>query len=344
MKFGFFLLSPQIDRKRSAATILTDSIALAQEAERLGFDHLWVAEHHFANLSLSPSPLLTLSHLAACTQRIRLGTGVLVLPLQDPMRLVEEIAYVDIVSDGRLDVGVGAGSQMHESRGLGVEFARANDRFVEVLDILHMAFVEGRVEFGGDHFQVPDTPVSLRPVQRPHPPVYVAGMTSEPQVMRRIAERGYRAFASLFGPADGAPSEKRKAVLQGFDAAGVSREQCHYAAQRLIYVTDDPDDARDAAAQARETLQLVHALKGGHAVFDGHFAAPPPDAAPALSLEDIQRDTMIGAPDQIAAKIREDQRHLKPEQLSCFMQFGGLDRERVIRSMRRFMEEVVPAL
>lgn len=343
MKFGFFLLSPQLDRERSASTVLADSIALAEEAEGLGFDHLWVAEHHFANLSLSPSPLLTLSHLAARTQRIRLGTGVLVLPLQDPMRLAEEIAYVDIVSDGRLDVGVGAGSQVHESRGLGVDFARANDRFVEVLDILHMALESGRVEFDGEHFQVPATPMSLQPVQRPHPPIYIAGMSSEPRVMRRMAERGYRAFASLFGPADGAAAEKREAVLQGFDAAGVPRAQCRYAAQRLIYVADDPEDARDAATHARDTLQLVHALKGGQARFEGHFAAPPDDAL-ALSVEAVQRDVMIGSPAHIAAKIREDLHHLKLEQLSCFMQFGGLDRARVLRSMRRFMQEVVPAL
>jgi alkanesulfonate monooxygenase SsuD/methylene tetrahydromethanopterin reductase-like flavin-dependent oxidoreductase (luciferase family) len=344
MKFGFFLLSPQIDRERSAATVLADSIALAEEAEGLGFDHLWVAEHHFANLSLSPSPLLTLSHLAARTQRIRLGTGVLVLPLQDPMRLAEEIAYVDIISGGRLDVGVGAGSQIHESRGLGVNFSRANDRFVEVLDILHMAFESGRVEFSGEHFQVPDTPMSLLPLQRPHPPIYIAGMSSEPRVMQRLAARGYRAFASLFGPANGSPAQKREAVLQGFDAAGVPREQCHYAAQRLIYVTDDPEDASDAAAHARNTLQLVHALKGGQAHFQGHFAAPPLNDALSLSLEDVQRDVMIGSPAHIAAKIREDQHHLKLEQLSCFMQFGGLDRARVMRSMRRFMEEVVPAV
>ena len=269
---------------------------------------------------------------------------MLVLPLQDPMRLAEEIAYVDIISGGRLDVGVGSGSQIHESRGLGVDFSRANDRFVEVLDILHMAFENGRVEFDGEHFQVPDTPVSLRPAQRPHPPIYVAGMSSEPRVMRRLAERGYRAFASLFGPANGSAAEKREAVLLGFDEAGVPRDQCHYAGQRLIYVTDDPEDARDAAAHARETLQLVHALKGGQALFQGHFAAPPPNPTPALSVEDVRRDVMIGAPEHIAALIREDRRHLELEQLSCFMQFGGLDRERVLRSMRRFMQEVVPAV
>ena len=344
MKYGFFLLSPQIDRDRSAATVLADTIAMAEEAEGLGFDHLWVAEHHFANLSLSPSPLITLSHLAAHTRRIRLGTGVLVLPLQNPMRLAEEIAYVDIVSGGRLDVGVGAGSQIHESRGLGSDFSSANDRFVEALDILHMAFESGRVAFDGEHFQVPDTTMSLRPLQRPHPPIYVAGMTSEPRVMCRVAKRGYRALASLFGPADGSAAEKREAVLQGFDAAGVPRVQCHYAGQRLIYVTDDPEDASEAAAHARDTLQLVHALKGGQARFQGHFAAPPANGALSISLEDVQRDVMIGTPDRIAALIREDRHHLGLEQLSCFMQFGGLDRERVLRSMQRFMQEVVPAV
>ena len=122
MTNGIFLLSPQIDRHRSAATVLADTIAMAKEAEGLGFDHLWVAEHHFANLSLSPSPLITLSHLAAHTRRIRLGTGVLVLPLQDPMRLAEEIAYVDIVSGGRLDVGSGRAPRFMRAGGLGPIF------------------------------------------------------------------------------------------------------------------------------------------------------------------------------------------------------------------------------
>ena len=96
-----------------------DTIALAQEAESLDLTTCG-SEHHFGSLSLSPSPLMTLSHLAGRTERIRLGTGVLVLPLHHPMRLAEEVAYVDGLSGGRLDWGLGAGSQDHEGRGLGV--------------------------------------------------------------------------------------------------------------------------------------------------------------------------------------------------------------------------------
>ena len=344
MNFGFFLLSPQLDRARKAADVLTDSMALAQEAESLGFQHLWVAEHHFANLSLSPSPLMTLSHIAARTERIRRGTGVLVLPFYQPMRLAEELAYADMISGGRLNIGVGAGSHVHESRGLGTDLGQAHDRFLESLDILHMALETGQVSYAGDHFQVEATPMSLRPVQSPLPPVYVAGMSSDPRVMKRIAKRGYRAFASLFGPADGPVADKRACVLKGFDVAGVPRERCYYAGQRLIYVTHDPEDAREAAGHALETLQLVHALKGGVAQFDGHFARVPASGGQALSVESVQRDTMIGTPERVADLIRADRRHLQLDELSCFMQFGGLSRERVTRSMRLFMQEVVPAL
>ena len=344
MHFGFFLLSPQLDRSREAGQVLADSLALAEEAETLGFEHLWVAEHHFANLSLSPSPLMTLSHVAARTERIRLGTGVLVLPFYQPMRLAEELAYADMLSGGRLDIGVGAGSHVHESRGLGADLGQSHERFLEALDILHIALETGRVSYEGEFFQIEDTPMSLRPLQSPLPPVYVAGMSSDPRVMQRIAERGYRAFASLFGPADGPAADKRASVLEGFTAADVPRERCYYAGQRLIYVTHDAEDAREAAAHARATLQLVHALKGGVAHFDGHFASAPASGDQALSVESVQRDTMIGTPERVTALIEADRRHLQLDQLSCFMQFGGLSREKVIRSMRLFMREVVPAL
>lgn len=343
MDFGLFLLSPQIDHGRSPATVLADTLALAGEAEQIGFDHLWVAEHHFANLSLSPSPLITLSHLAARTSRIRLGSGVLVLPLYHPMRLVEEIAYVDALSEGRLDLGVGGGSQAHESRGLETELGESHARFLESLDILHMAFENGVVEFEGEHFQVPATPMAVRPVQAGGPPVYVAGMSGDERVTRRIAERGYRAFASLFGPAQGPAAAKREEVLSGFDAVGVPRERCSYAGQRVVYVTDEDDDALDAAKELIATMRVVTTLKGGAARFDGHFVDAPPmpeEPTPEALLE----NTMIGSPARIAEMIEEDREVLGLDHFSCFMQFGGLSRERVVCSMRRFMDEVVPRL
>ena len=343
MKFGFFLLSPQIDRDKPACEVVADSVALAKEADSLGFDHLWVSEHHFGSLSLSPSPLMTLAHLAACTHRIRLGTGVLVLPLHHPMRLAEEIAYIDSLSGGRVDLGVGAGSHVHEGRGLGVDLKVDHERFLEALDILHMAFETGRVSFDGKHFQVPETPISIPPLQRHGPQVYVAGMSGDEAVTSRIAKRGYCAFTSLFGPAAEGPLQKREALLLGFDAAGVPRHQARFAGQRLMYVATDEDDARDAAMHARQTLQIVAALKSGTAEFTDHFAAAPAGMV-SPSIDDVLRDTMIGSPERIARLIQEDVEVLGLEQLSCFMQFGSMSRERIKGSMKRFMTDVVPLL
>ena len=343
MKFDLFLLSPQRRLDKSPTEVLTDTIELVLAAESLGFETAWVAEHHFANLSLSPSPLLTLAHCAARTSRIRLGTGVLVLPLYQPMRLAEEICYVDIVSDGRLNVGVGAGSQAHESRGFGANLNDASARFSESLDILEMAFDTGYVEYQGAHFQVERTPLSLRPLQKPHPPIYVAGMTGHADTTRRIARRGYAAFATLAGPPEGDPMSKRRKYEQGFIDEGRDPAALKLAGQRLIYVTDDPADARDAAEHALYTLRAVRTAKGPAAQFDGHEILP--EVAPdEPDVETFLSGAMIGSAEKVATMLSADLATLGLTQLSCFMHFGAMTRARVIGSMERFMRDVVPQL
>ena len=112
------------------------------------------------------------------------------LPLHHPMRLAEEIAYVDHLCEGRLNIGIGSGSQVHESRGLETSLDEAHGRFLESLDILQMAFDEGAVEYEGQHYRIASTPMAIRPHQQPHPPIFVAGKSGDAEVTRRIAERG----------------------------------------------------------------------------------------------------------------------------------------------------------
>jgi alkanesulfonate monooxygenase SsuD/methylene tetrahydromethanopterin reductase-like flavin-dependent oxidoreductase (luciferase family) len=343
VKIGLFLLSPQRHPAKAPDTVLRETIEIACAAEALDFDSVWIAEHHFANLSLSPSPLLTLSHLAARTSRIRLGTGVLVLPLYQPMRLAEEIAYVDVVSGGRLEIGIGSGSQVHESRAFETRIEDANQRFNEVLDVLEMAFDRGEVDHHGRHFEIPHTPMSVQPMQRPHPPFYIAGLSGDATVTRRIARRGYTAFCSLFGPPDGEPARKRAQYAQGYVDEGLDPASLRFAAQRLVYVTDDPADARDAAEQALYTIRAVSTVKGPDAEFDGPIirARPLPQEP---DLETFLDRMMIGSAAKVTEMIAADIEHLAPVHFNCFMQFGAIDGQRTIRSMERFMREVAPAL
>lgn len=341
MEFGVFILSPQRSAERSPPEILTDAVAQACLAESLGFDAVWIAEHHFSNLSLSPSPLLLAGHLAGLTERIALGTGVVVLPLYQPMRLVEEIAYVDMLSQGRLRLGVGAGSQNHESRGLGTEIAEARTRFLEALDIIEMAFAKDRVEYRGRHFQVPETALSIRPLRPEGPPIYLAGLADDEEIMRRAGERGYVPFASAAWLPVAGVAKKRAGYEAGYRAAGRNPATMPFAVQRLIYVTDDKAEAMRAAEAARYTYRLVASVKGTSPVFDGAFIREQPIPGED-DLETILEAATIGDADKCAERIVADIEGLGLTHMSCFMNFGGLPPEDVRRSMERFARDVRP--
>ena len=114
MDFGIFNTMQQRHRSKSAMQVLHEAVEQTKVAEDLGFGRIWYVEHHFSNYSICPSPLVMAAHLAGQTKTIRLGTAVVVAPLYQPPRLLAEIAMVDTLSNGRLDLGMGAGYQDYE--------------------------------------------------------------------------------------------------------------------------------------------------------------------------------------------------------------------------------------
>lgn len=343
MHFGLFNLTPQRDPERPVPELVAGVIDQVRLAEALGFEIAWFAEHHFSNLSISPSPLLMVAHCAGLTTRIRLGSGVVVLPLYQPMRLAEEIAYVDILSGGRLVLGVGSGSQNHENRGFGTDIAEARERFREVLDIVEAALRDGQVAHDGRHFSIPPTPLSLRPIQRPMPPVYLAGMSADAEITRRIGTRGYVPFVSAQWMPVEAVAAKRREYEAGWRAAGRDPGTMPFAIQRVVYVAENRADALDAAEHARYTQRVVTSLKGRAPEFDGHVVRERP-LPQEQSPDEILAAAMIGEPARIAAMIAEDIERLGVTHFSCFMQFGGIEPRRALRSLERFGREVIPLL
>jgi alkanesulfonate monooxygenase SsuD/methylene tetrahydromethanopterin reductase-like flavin-dependent oxidoreductase (luciferase family) len=150
-------------------------IALLQEAERLNFYAYHLAEHHLSPLDLAPSPGIFLAALAQATERLRVGTMVHILPLYHPVRLVQEIAMLDNLSGGRLEVGVGRGIRAVEHEWFGVEPSESRSRHDEILQILIHAFTTGNVAYQGGFYAIPDAPLDLLPVQKPYPPLWYAG-------------------------------------------------------------------------------------------------------------------------------------------------------------------------
>jgi alkanesulfonate monooxygenase SsuD/methylene tetrahydromethanopterin reductase-like flavin-dependent oxidoreductase (luciferase family) len=154
-----------------------EKIALVQEAERLGFGHYWVAEHHASSLDLAPSPSVFLAALAQATSTIRIGTGVFVLPLYHPLRLVQELCMLDNIANGRLDVGVGRGVRAIEHEWFGVPQSEVRARYDETLAIVIKALKTGDMAYDGTFYKFGPLPLDVLPVQRPYPPLWYAGGT-----------------------------------------------------------------------------------------------------------------------------------------------------------------------
>ena len=134
MDFGIFMLMQQRNKHKTSHQILRDAVEQTQLADDIGFGGAWFAEHHFSNYGLCASPLVMISHCAAVTRKIRLGTGIVVAPLYQPARLIAEVAMVDQLSDGRLNLGIGSGYQHFEFERFGVKIADAPAIYNEFLD------------------------------------------------------------------------------------------------------------------------------------------------------------------------------------------------------------------
>ncbi|MCS7213955.1 MAG: LLM class flavin-dependent oxidoreductase [Candidatus Calescibacterium sp.] len=156
-----------------------ENVEIVEFADSVGMDTAWFAEHHFSEYGVMPSIQVFASFVASRTKRIRIGSGVVVLPFHNPIRLAEEFAMLDVLSEGRLDFGVGRGYQPHEFEGYGIPISESRERFEEMLQIIKMAWEYGEVNFEGKFFRFKGVKPRPRPLQKPHPPFFGASFNPE---------------------------------------------------------------------------------------------------------------------------------------------------------------------
>jgi alkanesulfonate monooxygenase SsuD/methylene tetrahydromethanopterin reductase-like flavin-dependent oxidoreductase (luciferase family) len=198
MEFGILFTShPNVDTEpyphRDVHARVTREI---KRADELGFDYAWVAEHHFSNeYGIMPDVFVYAGYLAALTQRIKIGTAVVTLPLANPLRVAENAAFVDVLSNGRFALGLGSGYRKYEFDGFGADFDGRRDVQEEALPLLMDIFLDKRVNHQGKHFDFKvDGQYELFPhsLQQPHPPIFLAGATE-----RSIAVAGRMGFGLM---------------------------------------------------------------------------------------------------------------------------------------------------
>jgi alkanesulfonate monooxygenase SsuD/methylene tetrahydromethanopterin reductase-like flavin-dependent oxidoreductase (luciferase family) len=339
MEFGIFnLMGARDPAATPAAQVFGEVAEMTRAADELGYSISWFAEHHFSNYCLCASPLLMVTHCAALTKKIRLGTAVVVVPLYNPARLLAEIATADALSGGRLMLGLGAGYQPYEFERFGVDLKQNLEMTNEFSDILDLAFSREFFSYKGKHYEMPETHIPARPVQKPLP-IYVAGHTQA--MFRAAARHGYRVLTSGRTGGTRLLEEQYADLVAAFAAENVPVSRAHMTVNRFAHITGSRDEALRFAENARYQSRLASSLRRRKEVMQGTILVdvPFPDEP---SLETICDNLLIGDVETVAEKLVAEIHASKPVHVCFSFKVGATPHKAAMRSMELMMGEVKP--
>ena len=346
MRFGLFFLM-QRDPEWSEEAVYASDLEQMEAAEALGYDAVWIAEHHFNDYGLCPYPAVLAARVAARTTNLRLGMGVSLLPLHHPVAVAEQLAVLDQVSGGRVDVGVGRGGTLQDYQTFGVERADARARVDEGLDLMTRAWSGERFSFQGRFHAVENLRVTPKPLQRPHPPLFIAA-NSEDSV-HFAARRGLPTLSSFFVP--GAELRRRldlyraEAATAGHGAAVDGLIDASWG-MRVVLVAPSREEALRVAEYPfmcyQERLARVRSADTGGALpdtFDRSLVRVRP------FMDYIEQDmALIGSPADVAAGLRRYAEQTSYRRVLLLMSMAGLPTKAALTSMDLFAREVMPTL
>jgi len=331
----------------SEAEAFAQSFAVIDAAERQGLDVMWLAELHFApERSVLASPLILAGALAERTRRMKIGTAVQVLPLCHPLRVAEEAATVDQLSQGRLIFGVGRSGFPRTYEAYGVPYAESRERFAETLEIVKRAWREERFSYHGKYFSYDNVAVVPKPWQKPHPPIRIAA--TSPDTFPAIGALGHAAFvAARIGTlSDLAPQVQ--SYREAYKAAGHPGPGEIYL-RVPVYVAETDRRARDEPEESimnffryiGDRLADSASRPGARTVEDRAARA---QQLQTIDYDEALREKMIvGTPERVADRLTELREELGINGILAELNPGGLiPHERVMNALRLLCEEVMP--
>ena len=333
---------------RSEKEIVDEQFDIMVRAEEFGFYSIWPAEHHFSEYGYCASPAVTLAALAVRTQRIRLGTGVVVLPLNHPVRVAEDFAILDLLSGGRVDLGVGRGYQPHEFAGYGVDQTRSRDIFHESVEIIQKAWTEERFDYYGEFYQLHDLSVRPKPLQKPHPPIWMASLS--PATFQLCGRYGFNLMcAPVFGFDVNRGAAQIDEYRQALEEHGRKPADHEIAGLIMTYVAETTEQAladfQDAVMWYFHTFaKYIAPPKGQPAVKSYEMYTAARDWLQTLEWDAIVRSGAVvcGSPDQVAERIAQIHELCGITHYLAWTRIGGLAHQKVLRSMELMCDKVMP--
>jgi probable F420-dependent oxidoreductase len=309
-----------------------DALEEVVRAEDLGFDSVWMEEHHSVTNHYWPSPLPVLAGFATRTSRMRLGTDILVAPFYHPVRLAEDTAMLDVMSGGRFVLGVAIGYKPDEFALYGVELEKRGARFEEQLAIMNGLWTQESVSFAGTYYRV-DGRLEPKPLTRPHPPVWIGGWGDI--TLRRAAT-----LADNWVPGPTADLARLLAGKQRFiadrRAAGRTDALTEWPLTRDVIIADTDREARELAEK--------HIMISYRKEYAGGWRHPFIDASIATDLDALMKDRfLIGGPDQVVRALKPFVSEYGMTHLICRVFFPGMPHRHIMRELELIAKEVRPA-
>ena len=294
-----------------------DFIEYVKEADRLGFESVFLVEHHFTGVGQLSASLNLLSYVAAATRRIRLGTAVVVLPWHNPALLAEQVGTLDVLSGGRVDFGIGRGYRKAEFEQFCIPMEEAQERFDECLAFLLKAWTtEGRFTHESKHWKYRDIVVEPAPMQRPHPPIWMAG--GSPESITRVAKMNFNLLVDQVGSM-ALTFERVRTYLDTLEKHGLPRDAARVGVARGLHVVRTEAERAKALERRRATIRNI-----------GELARRP-----GSNEELVDDGALIGTPAEIIEKLHR----LAEGGVECVLLTNAVATP---DALREFAEDILP--
>lgn len=329
MKVSFGLFDHLDERNEPVKQTYQERIELICAAEQAGFRTYHLAEHHSTPLGMGPSPSVFLAAVAQATTQIRLGPLVYLLPLYEPLRLIEEICMLDHLSDGRFEVGVGRGVSPIELGFFGVEADTSSEIASEALSVIQQGLNNDRLNFQGKYFHYDNVPMSIRPLQA-EIPFWAASMS--PEGLEKAAKQ--HMHSALLGSCD----MVKNAVDSYRQSVPNDGKNCLQGMLRLIVVADTNQKAETLAREALANWfgKLIKLWK------EYNVEAPMVGALGDYDLACNIGALVVGTPEQVTEHLMQQVELTDVNYILAQMAFGNLRHRDEMRSLHLFAEKVMP--
>ncbi len=342
MEFGLFTLFDFFPHLQDETAYYRHTLELMVHAEALGFDSVWVGEEHFYSFGICPSPQIFLTALAQRTRRLRLGTAISLLPFENPLRKAEDFAMLDILSEGRLNFGVGRGIIPKHFEGFRVPPQESRARYEEALEIIRLAWTRERFSYEGRFWQIPELSLSPKPLQKPHPPIYRGTISTE-----SFETAGLRGDGAFVVPWLTAPYPEVKRRVERYRSLLEAHGHQPPPSVFIFFLFVDPDRSV-ALAEGREAtrryIELISSFIPPQAVAQLRSGDPLKVFLELMtSLPDhLEERAIVGNPRDCRRRLAELRGELGIEHIAFYFHAGARDVGRARQGLELFAREVMP--